>query len=101
MDAVRADPPGFVIALRGGPAREVRLAPLPHFQALVGYGRARAVNPQVREALRGPDGDSIPLSGSGAGSTPTLDARAPAPAVQRDSARAVDAILRALGRAPL
>jgi hypothetical protein len=98
VDEVKADEPGFVIRLRKGPYKELRLAPLPHFAALVGQGRTGGVAPSVKEALKGPDKDRAPLSGSGASTTPTLARRAPPPAVQRDSLRAADAILHALGR---
>jgi hypothetical protein len=98
VDEVKADEPGFVIRLRRGPHKEVRFAPLPHFAALVGQGRTGGVAPSVKEALKGPDKDRAPLSGSGASTTPTLARRALPPAVQRDSLRAADAILHALGR---
>ena len=96
---VKADEPGLLIQLRKAP-REVRLVPLPHFTALVGQGRPASVTPGVKEALKGPDKDYGPLSGSGSSTTPTLERRALPPGVQQDSSRAADAILRALGRPP-
>jgi hypothetical protein len=99
VEDVRAEEPGLLIVLRKQP-KEVRLAPLPHFTALIGQGRAVSVSPGVKEALKGPDGDFAPLSGSGSSTAPTLERRALPPAVQRDSGRAVDAILDALGRGP-
>jgi hypothetical protein len=100
VEDVKADEPGFLLLLRKGDTREARLAPLPHFTALVGQGRSVSVTPGVKEALKGPDKDRAPLSGSGASSTPTLSRPALPPRVQLDSARAADAVLRALGRAP-
>jgi hypothetical protein len=97
VDEVKADEPGFVLRLRRAP-REVRLAPLPHFSALVNAERTQQVTPSVREAIRGPDKESIPFSGAGASTTPTLKRRMLAPEVQRDSARAVEAVLAALSR---
>jgi hypothetical protein len=99
VEDVKAEEPGLVISLGKG-EKETRLVPLPHFAALVGQGRATGVTPGVKEALKGPDGDYAALSGSGASSTPSVARRAVPPQVQRDSGRAVDAILRALGRAP-
>jgi hypothetical protein len=99
VTGVRADAPGFLIGLRSGPVREVRLAPLPHFRALLGQRRDRGVRPHVRELLKDRDGDPIPLGGSGGSTTPMLDPVLASPEVQRDSEAAVDAILRALGRA--
>jgi hypothetical protein len=96
---VKTDEPGFVLRLRRAP-REVRLVPLPHFSALVNAERTQAVTPAVREAVRGPDNESMPLSGSGATTTPTLKRRVLAPEVQRDSARAAEAIRGALSRRP-
>lgn len=95
---VRADAPGFLVVLRGGPEKQVRLAPLPHFRALIGEARDRSVGPNVKDALRGPDGDPLPLGGTGASTTPTFTPRVSAPEVQSDSLRAAEAILRALGR---
>ena len=97
---VRVDAPGFLVGLRNGPEKEVRLAPLPHFRALLGRRRDRGVRPHVRELLKDKDGDPIPLGGTGASTTPMLDPVVASPEVQRDSEAAVDAILRALGRAP-
>ena len=99
VEDVKADEPGFVITLRKG-GKESRLVPLPHFTALVGQGRSVSVSPGVKEALKGPDKDYAPLSGSGSSTTPTLSRPVLPPAVQRDSARAAEVILRALGRAP-
>jgi hypothetical protein len=95
---VRADAPGFLVVLRRGPEKEVRLAPLPHFRALIGEARHRSVGPDVKDALRGPDGDPLPLGGTGASTTPTFTPRVLAPEVQSDGLRAAEAILRALGR---
>lgn len=95
---VKTDEPGLVILLRKGGPKEVRLAPLPHFTALIGQGRTTSVSPAVKEQLKGPDGYTMPLSGTGGSSTPTLAREPLAPAVQIDSARAVDAILKGLGR---
>src|SRR5262245_27280715 len=100
VDDVKADEPGFVISLRKGPYREVRLVPLPHFTALIGLGRTAGVAAGVKQTLREMDRDRLPLSGSGASSTPTLARRTLPPEVQRDSVRAADANLHALGRAP-
>lgn len=97
VSEVKADEPGFVLRLHRAP-REVRLVPLPHFSALVDAERTQAVTPGVREAIRGPDKEAMPLSGSGATTTPTLKRRVLAPEVQRDSARAAAAILQALSR---
>jgi hypothetical protein len=95
---VKDDEPGFLLVLRKGPQKEIRLAPLPHFAALLGQGRTTSVAPGVKEALKGPDKDAVPLSGSGASTTPTLARRALPPGLQRDSRRAAEAIARALGR---
>jgi hypothetical protein len=98
VEDVRVDEPGFVLRLRSGARKEVRLAPLPHFSALIDLGRTHSVAPVVKEALRGPDKDGVPLSGSGSSTTPTLERPVRAPEVQRDSRRAVDALRHALGR---
>ena len=100
VEDVKAEEPGFLIALRKASEKEARLVPLPHFSALVGQGRAVSVSPGVKESLKGPDGDYAPLSGTGGSTAPVLQRRTLPPQVQQDSGRAVEAILRALGRLP-
>lgn len=98
VGGVKVDAPGFVIVLRQGPVKEMRLAPLPHFAELLGKPHIGGVAPNVKEALKGPDGDPVPLGGSGASTTPSVGRVPASPSMQRDTRRAVSAILDALGR---
>lgn len=97
---VALDEPGFHLRLSQGPVKDMKLIPLPHFAWLLTPKTRGGIGPSVREQLKGPDRDRMPIGGSGASTLPSGPGPAPPPEVKQDSTRAVGAIRDALDHRP-
>ena len=97
---VALDEPGFRLRLSQGPVKEMKLIPLPHFAWLLAPKTRGGVGPNVREQLKGPDRDRMPIGGSGASTLPSGFGTAPPPEVRQASTLAVSAIRAALDHRP-
>ena len=97
--------PGFAIEFRKGKGRRMLFIPRPHAQWLLRERRVR--NPQMSQLVRegrldvaGPDGESLPLTGSAASTAPIIEHLDLPSAVTADTRAAVNAVRDALGRTP-
>ena len=103
--SVAVGEPGFALEFRKGKAPRMLFIPRPHAQWLLQERKVR--NPQLsqlvmegRVEIVGPDGESLPLTGSAASTAPRIEHLDLPSAVTADTRAAVDAIRDALGRTP-
>ena len=103
--SVAVGEPGFALEFRKSKAPRMLFIPRPHAQWLLQERKVR--NPQLsqlvmegRVEMGGPDGESLPLTGSAASTAPRIEHLNLPSAVTADTRAAVDAIRDALGRTP-
>ncbi len=95
---------GFVLELRSGKNKNLVLIPVPHawWFTQQWVGRSGNIAQRVPEgAMRGPDGDSMAMSGGAAGAGTSVKHREIPKPVVADTRKAANAVRAALGRAPL
>ena len=97
--------PGFALEFRKGKGQRMLLIPRPHAQWLLQERKVRSSD--IAQVLRdnagiltGPDKEALPVTGSGATTTPTIQHLDLPSAVTADTRAAVNAIRDALGRTP-
>jgi hypothetical protein len=102
--SVSVGEPGFALEFRKGKGPRLVLIPRPHAQWLLKERKVR--NPQMSQIvmqgfeMTGPDGETLPLSGSAASTVPIVEQPTLPSAVTADTRAAVNAIRDALGRTP-
>jgi len=102
--SVSVGEPGFALEFRKGKGPRLLLMPRPHAQWLWQVRKVR--NPQMAQIvmqgfeMTGPDGETLPLSGSAASTAPIVEQPTLPSAVTADTRAAVNAIRDALGRTP-